>query len=113
MGVKSIVFCEFVGGAFTLNTDIVPLVPFLNMTTPAYRAISDYVNTNRVSTLPLSGTVPPNPFTCNPSCVWGDCINNLCSCYAGYSGADCSVYTQPQGQKKIGINLQGISYWTT
>ena len=40
MGVKSLVFADFVGGAFTLNRDIVPLLPFLNMTTPAYKALS-------------------------------------------------------------------------
>lgn len=39
MGVRSIVFGDFVGGGFTFSTDIVPLVPYLNMTTPAYNAI--------------------------------------------------------------------------
>lgn len=39
MGMKSITFCQFVGGAWTLNTDIVPLVQYLNMTTPAFNAI--------------------------------------------------------------------------
>jgi hypothetical protein len=95
MGMSSIVFCDFVGGAWTLNTDIVPLVQYFNMTTPAYRAITQYVSAGRVTKLPLTGTVPPNPFICTPNCVWGDCIDNVCACYAGYSGDDCSVYTKP------------------
>lgn len=113
MGMRSLVFTDFVGGGFTLNTDIVPLVPYLNMTTPTYTAISEYVTRGRRTTLPLAGTVPTNPFVCQPACVWGDCINNACACYAGYSGPDCTIYTRPTGQNKIGVNVQGVSYWTT
>jgi hypothetical protein len=40
-------------------------------------------------------------------------VFNNCYCYAGYSGSDCSIYTAPNIQNKIGMNLQGISYWTT
>lgn len=40
MGMKTIVMSQLVGGAFTTDTDIVPLVPFLNMTTPGYKALS-------------------------------------------------------------------------
>jgi hypothetical protein len=40
MGVKTVLFSQLVGGAFTINTDIVPLAPFLNMTTPAYKALN-------------------------------------------------------------------------
>lgn len=40
MGVKTVLFSQLVRGAFTLHTDIVPLVPFLNMTTPAYKALN-------------------------------------------------------------------------
>lgn len=39
MGMKTITLCQFVGGSWTLSTDIVPLVQYLNMTTPAYNAI--------------------------------------------------------------------------
>lgn len=113
IGIKSVMFSQLVGGGFTLNTDIVPLLQFLNATTIAYNAIYDYVFNGRVTTLPIAGNVPANPFVCNPACVWGDCINNVCVCYAGYSGANCSVYTVPQGQDKIGVNLQGISYWSS
>ena len=113
MGVMSVVFNSLVGGAFTLNTDIVPLLNFLNKTTPAYKAISDYVLKGKRTRLPISGTVPRNPFVCRSGCVWGDCISNSCRCYAGYSGTNCTIYTKPIGQTKIGTNLQGISYWTT
>lgn len=63
--------------------------------------------------MPTSGVVPPNPFVCTPPCVWGDCVYNACQCYAGYSGSDCSVYTPPNTQNRIGMNLQGVAYWTT
>lgn len=64
--------------------------------------------------MPTFGSVPVNPFICSPSCVWGDCINNVCACYAGYSGNSCNTTVNlPASQDKIGINLQGISYWTT
>lgn len=36
---RTITFGQLVGGAWTLNTDIVALVQYLNMTTPAYNAI--------------------------------------------------------------------------
>lgn len=26
---------------------------------------------------------------CEPSCVYGDCVNNLCQCKSGYGGIDC------------------------
>lgn len=39
MGVKSILFSQLVTGAFTYDTDIVGLVPYLNLTTPAYKAL--------------------------------------------------------------------------
>lgn len=64
--------------------------------------------------MPTFGSVPTNPFICSPSCVWGDCINNVCACYAGYSGNACNItVNMPASQDKIGINLQGVSYWTT
>lgn len=112
MGVKSILFSQLVG-TFTWNTDIVPIQPNLNSPTQIFNVLSDYALNGRTTTLPISGLVPPNPFTCTPSCEWGDCINNQCSCYAGYSGPSCSVYSQPTQQNKIGVNLQGVTYWTT
>lgn len=112
MGVKSILYSQMVG-QLTTNSDIVPLLTNLNSVTQIYTALKQYSLNGRSTTLPTSGSVPANPFTCTPSCVWGDCINNTCSCYAGYSGADCSVYTPPNSQNKLGMNLQGVSYWTT
>jgi hypothetical protein len=116
MGVKSILFSQLVNlgtPAFNYDMDFVPLVPFLNMTTPAYNALNDSVLKSRTSTLPIAGSVPANPSVCSAGCVWGDCILNTCACYAGYSGADCSIYTPISQQNKIGVNLQGISYWST
>lgn len=116
MGVRSVMFSQLTNlgsPAFNYDMDFVPLVPFLNVTTPAYNALNDSVFKNRTSTLPISGTVPSNPSICSPNCIWGDCILNTCSCYAGYSGADCSVYTPITQQNKIGVNLQGVAYYTT
>lgn len=112
MGVKTIMYSQLVG-VFTNNTDIVPILSNLNSTTQLYTALKDYALNSRVTTLPLFTSLPTNPFTCFPACVWGDCVRNVCACYAGYSGADCSVYTAPNSQNKVGMNLQGLSYWTT
>lgn len=112
MGIKTFMFSQLVG-TYTNTSSVVPLLPNLNSTTQIYKALSDYSLSSRVTTLPTFGTVPGNPFTCSPSCVWGDCVYNVCKCYAGYSGSDCSVYTAPNVQNKIGMNLQGVSYWTT
>jgi hypothetical protein len=112
MGVTTFMFSQLVG-AFTNTSNVVPLLANLNSTTQTYRALRDYALSGRTTTLPISGVVPPNPFTCSPACVWGDCVNNICQCYAGYSGSNCSVYTAPNTQNKIGMNLQGVAYWTT
>ncbi len=118
MGIKSILFSQLANlgsPQSNLNNDIdfIPLVPFLNMTTPTYRALNESVFNKRLTTLPISGTVPADPSKCSSGCLWGDCILNACSCYSGYSGVDCSVYTALTTQNKIGVNLQGVSYWTT
>jgi hypothetical protein len=112
MGVTTFMFSQLVG-QFTNNSNIVPLLSNLNSTTQNYLALRQYALSGRTTTLPTSGVVPPNPFTCSPSCVWGDCVYNACNCYAGYSGSDCSIYTAPNTQNKIGMNLQGVAYWTT
>ena len=112
MGVTTFMFSQLVG-PFTNTSSVVPLLANLNSTTQTYTALREYALNGRTTTLPISGVVPPNPFTCSPSCVWGDCVYNICQCYAGYSGSDCSVYTAPNTQNKIGMNLQGVSYWTT
>jgi len=116
IGIRSILFsqlCNLGTPAFNYDMDFVPLVPFLNATTPAYNALNQSVFSGRQSSLPIAGTVPSNPSVCSSGCVWGDCILNSCACYAGYSGADCSIYTPPNTQNNIGINLQGVSYYNT
>jgi hypothetical protein len=112
MGVNSIAFSQLFG-IFTTNSDFVPLLADLSSTTQIYTALRQYAVNGRATTLPVAGTVPANPFTCSPTCVWGDCIMNTCSCYAGYSGNDCSSYTAPNTQNNLGVNVQGVSYWTT
>lgn len=89
------------------------MLDFLNTTTPAYTAVKEFVANGRKTALITTGKVPSNPFNCDPKCVWGDCINNQCACYAGYSGPTCETYAAPVGQKKIGMGLQGVTYWST
>ncbi len=96
-----------------MSSDRVPILSNMITKTQIFKVLQDYSSNNRVTILPLSGVVPSNPFICNPSCVWGDCVNDSCVCYAGYSGTDCSVYSSPNIQNKIGMNLQGLAYWTT
>jgi hypothetical protein len=100
-------------GAFTTSRDIVPVLASLSVVTPTWTALYQSLYNNRITILPTFGTVPSNPFVCSPICQWGDCVNNVCACYVGYSGSDCSIYTAPNVQNQIGINLQGIAYWTT
>lgn len=105
-------FSEFIG-KYSTDNDRIPILSNLTSTTPIWDVLNDYSSNNRVTTLITSGTVPTNPFVCNPTCVWGDCVKDSCVCYAGYSGNDCSIYTPPNVQNKVGVNLQGVSYWTT
>lgn len=112
MGIKTFMYSQLVG-PYTNNSDIIPLLPNLNSTTQLYNALKQYALSNRMTTLPLFTSLPNNQFVCNPSCQWGDCVNNVCVCYVGYSGSDCTAYTSPNVQNKIGMNLQGLSYWTT
>ena len=100
-------------GPFIMDADRVPILSNFSVATPVFNVLSDYSNNGRSTTLPVSGVVPSNTFICNPACLWGDCVKNICVCYAGYSGSDCSTYTPPNTQNKIGMNLQGLSYWTT
>eukprot|EP00767_Chilomastix_cuspidata_P003822 gnl/Chilomastix_cuspidata/3950.p1 GENE.gnl/Chilomastix_cuspidata/3950~~gnl/Chilomastix_cuspidata/3950.p1 ORF type:complete len:3196 (+),score=658.47 gnl/Chilomastix_cuspidata/3950:75-9662(+) len=41
-------------------------------------------------------------------CVWGDCVEGECVCYAGYYGASCEQsggWAPNQGQTRLGMNL--------
>jgi hypothetical protein len=100
-------------GFYITDTDRVPILGNFTVQTQIFNVLKDYSKIDRATTLPISGVVPSNTFICNPSCLWGDCVNNTCICYAGYSGSDCSSYNAPNTQNKIGMNLQGMSYWTT
>jgi hypothetical protein len=75
--------CSRLVEPFTDDRDDVPLLPFLNTTTTVYNATIQRILQiyNRDSTFPQFGVLPSNNFVCNPLCVWGDCINNICSCY--------------------------------
>ena len=57
---------------------------------------------------------------CSPACVWGLCVSGACSCFVGYEGADCTKVsaTRPVnecqgGKSPIGINVNGLQYWST
>ena len=52
--------------------------------------------------------------TCALPCKYGQCQDGSCRCWAGASGALCDVLTpntRPNGQSKVGSNLNGIAYW--
>ncbi|KXZ45525.1 hypothetical protein GPECTOR_53g111 [Gonium pectorale] len=60
--------------------------------------------------------VPP-PKPCSPACVYGTCAyDGSCVCWAGASGADCSVLrnasTPSACTPRLGINLEGIADWS-
>ena len=112
IGIKTLMISELIG-SYIMDADRVPILSNFSDATPVFSALKDYSNINRATILPISGVVPSNNFVCSPACLWGDCVNNACVCYAGYSGSDCSTYTFPDSQNKIGMNLQGVSYWTT
>jgi hypothetical protein len=112
LGIKTIMISLLVG-ANTTARDFVPILSNLNATSIIYDAINQSVFNNRTSTLQYAGIIPNNPSVCSPSCVWGDCVQTTCVCFEGYNGADCSNYIGTNVQNKIGMNLQGISYWTT
>lgn len=63
------------------------------------------VNSNRTECL-----------TC-PDCVYGYCVRGVCQCWAGYmldSNNTCTTETaSPNDNSTIGINLSGISDWST
>lgn len=56
----------------------------------------------------------PDQPKCAPSCVYGDCIDGHCACWAGFGGPACSTEVfRPNNHSSIGTNLGGVSYWTT
>lgn len=113
LGVKTVMFYQFVEN-WTDNRYGVPLLRALNgTTTPVYDAIKASAVSGRTSAFPLSVPPPSDNFVCSPACVWGDCINNTCICYIGYSGAACDVASPISEQQKIGMNLAGVADYST
>lgn len=113
IGVKTIVLYQLVE-AWTDARFGVPLLRSLNgTTTPTYDGVKDFIVNSRTSTFPLSVAPPADNFVCSPACVWGDCINNTCVCYVGYSGSDCNTSSPVTQQQQLGINLDGISDWSS
>ena len=65
-----------------------------------------------------SSSSPEAP--CYPVCVWGVCVGAACECFPGYEGPDCSATssTRPVNECQdpttpVGVNLAGLSYWST
>ena len=55
----------------------------------------------------------PNLLVCN-GCQSGTCNNGTCQCWAGYSGINCSIEVSVNYiNSNLGINLAGLSYWST
>ena len=47
-------------------------------------------------------------------CVFGDCIEGVCVCWAGLTGVECATRTQaPNYGSQIGINPGGVVDWST
>lgn len=56
----------------------------------------------------------PNLLKCTPACVNGDCRNGTCACWPSFSGSTCEL-SKPTSfiNDNIGVNLGGLSYWST
>ena len=55
----------------------------------------------------------PNLAAC-ASCVSGTCNNGVCVCWPGFSGSDCSTETTvTYPNSNLGLNVGGLSYWST
>ena len=56
----------------------------------------------------------PNLISCSAGCIGGTCNNGTCACWPGFSGADCSTEISVNYvNANLGINLGGLSYWST
>jgi hypothetical protein len=55
----------------------------------------------------------PNLVAC-PGCTQGTCNNGTCQCWPGFSGATCTTQIPiTYVNQNLGINVGGLSYWST
>lgn len=58
--------------------------------------------------------VGPDQPACRPKCLYGDCMNTKCSCWAGFTGAACDIATSaPNKNSMVGTNLGGVNYYSS
>ena len=56
----------------------------------------------------------PNLLNCPLGCYQGTCTNSTCVCWPGFSGTNCTTpATVNYPNTSLGINLAGLSYWST
>lgn len=62
-----------------------------------------------------AGCVAPGECGCAPECLYGTCYNGRCECWAGYGSAACDTLVggAPNAGSPVGMNVGGVSYWTT
>jgi hypothetical protein len=74
--------------------------------------------------LPFTAEAPPpdagDAACAAAGCVWGTCVDGACMCFTGYEGADCSAASAARPANEcldpavpVGMNLGGLSYWST
>lgn len=108
MGANCTVDCGC-GGHGTCNSDTTCLCDsgyFFNSTTKKCEFLCNG--------LASSNCYGPNLAVCSMGCVYGTCNNGTCNCWPGYSGSNCTTeiptsFVNPN----LGINLAGLSYWST
>ncbi|GFR45710.1 hypothetical protein Agub_g7119, partial [Astrephomene gubernaculifera] len=100
---------------------------------PTYKALRTWLNATatdegedeapNVGSLPrtlvnatLQAIAPPPKAQCDPSCVYGDCVDGECECWAGVTGDACetlgSASTPSACNQAVGVVLEGISDWS-
>lgn len=63
---------------------------------------------------PSSNCYGPNLSSCSTRCVGGTCNNGTCNCWPGFSGVGCATEVPVNYvNANLGVNLGGLSYWST